>query len=172
MLLTCTLRTFHFLFVKLLLLALLISHARCGPETNIGEIFLDATIHSDFGSSFYNDIKFFFPNFNPQGKKDFTKFGDPDTRHLKSRCIDIVPYFSYIDGFVPLLFSFVLVVPQIIRCKLIDGCYWNLLRLWYNIDALFEMELIKLLTWEGMPWHDGYLKIISEVFFFNKCWSS
>ena len=73
MLLTFTCRTFHFLFVKLLLLALLISHAKCGPETNIGEIFLDATIQADFGSSFYNDIKFFFPNFNPQGKNGFTK---------------------------------------------------------------------------------------------------
>ena len=45
---------------------------RSAPDIVVGEIFLDASTHVDFGSSFYNDIKFFFPNFNPEG--DFLKY--------------------------------------------------------------------------------------------------
>jgi hypothetical protein len=46
----------------------LIKVVRSGYEVNIGEIFMDATINVDFSSSFYNDIRFFFPNFNPEGE--------------------------------------------------------------------------------------------------------
>ena len=39
-----------------------------GQEVNVGEIFMDASYHLDFSSSFYNDLSYYFANVDPEGE--------------------------------------------------------------------------------------------------------
>ena len=39
-----------------------------GQEGNVGEIFMDASYHIDFSSSFYNDLSYYFANVDPEGE--------------------------------------------------------------------------------------------------------
>jgi len=36
---------------------------------SMGQFFLESSIHVDFASSFYNNLKFYFPDFDPEGIK-------------------------------------------------------------------------------------------------------
>ncbi len=55
--------------LSVLLLSSLLKISSCYFSVDsIGQFFLESSVHVDFSSSFYNNIKFYFPEFDTEGK--------------------------------------------------------------------------------------------------------